>query len=437
MIFGTDGIRGIIDVDIDSQLAYNVGKGLAIFLNKRNLNKKVVIGCDTRNSSYTYVSAVCCGLSDYGIDIDIVGVVSTPMVSFFVSKNEYSAGIMITASHNDRNYNGIKIFNQFGEKLDSESELEIEKYINLSKKKSKNKGKINTNNRLQEKYIEYLCNYFNLNLKDMNIAVDCANGSNGKYAPKIYKMFGANIIASAISDDGKYINYKCGANHIENLTNIINRFNIDIGFSFDGDGDRLRVVLKNGYILSGDEILLVVALALKKKYMLNNLTIAGTIMTSLGIEKTLQMYNIKLIRSEVGDKKVIELMKAKSLSLGGESSGHICLISHIPNCDALFNSLLFIKSMQELGDEFNDILKTVIRLPNLTKNLNVDKLTRNNFDKNIILQKKINQIQEENKDIKIVVRPSGTEPVIRLYVESVSENLNKNIIEKLEFLLKK
>ena len=437
MIFGTDGIRGVVDVDIDSQLAYDVGKGLAIYLIKRNLKKKVVIGCDTRNSSYTYVSAVCCGLSDYGVDIDIVGVVTTPMISFFVSRNEYSAGVMITASHNDRNYNGIKIFNQFGEKLDSESELEIEKYIHISKKKSKSKGKIYTNTILQEKYIEYLCDYFNLNLKDMNIAVDCANGSNGKYAPKIYKMFGANTIASSISEDGKNINYKCGANHIENLTNIINRFNIDIGFSFDGDGDRLRVVLKNGYILSGDEILLVIALALKKKYMLNNLTIAGTIMTNLGIEKTLQLYNIKLMRSDVGDKKVVELMKNQSLSLGGESSGHICLMSHIPNCDAMFNSLLFIKSMQELGDEFNDILKSVIRLPSLTKNLNVDKMTRKNFDKNIELQHHINKILEDNKDIKIVVRPSGTEPVIRLYVESMYQDLNKKIIEKLEFLIKK
>jgi phosphoglucosamine mutase len=436
MVFGTDGIRGVVDNGINAELAYDVGKGMAKYILKRNLNRKVIIGCDTRPSSDIYVCSIASALADFGIDVEIIGIVSTPMISFFVSRFDFSGGIMITASHNDYTYNGIKVFNEFGEKMNKKSELEIESAMSEHLHPSEVKGKINYSNEIVDEYINYLLQNFKLNLKEKTIVLDCANGSNYQIAPYVFRKLGANIITIGCDCNGNNINRNCGANSIENLIDSVSKYNADIGFAFDGDGDRLRIVLSDRNVLSGDDILLLFALYLKQKNELRNLTVAGTIMSNLGLEKTLACHKIKMIRSDVGDKNVIQLMKEKSISVGGESSGHICLLNYLPNCDALYNSLFYLKSCESLGDDFESILKSVIKLPSVIKNLKVDGDLRLEFDANKNINKQIKLIQKQNPSTKIVVRPSGTEPVIRIYVEGESIDDNKSILEKLEKIIK-
>ena len=343
MIFGTDGVRGIVDRDLDYNLAYNVGKGLSIQLLNRNLQKKVIIGKDTRLSSDMLVSAISCGLSDYGIDVVIIGIVSTPMISFLVSRHDFGGGVMITASHNDYTYNGIKVFSENGDKLNSTLEIDVENNINLDVKKPLKKGNIIYNENYQKHYIDYLLNNFNIDLSDYTILLDCANGSNHKIAPAIFNSLNANVIKINCNNDGLNINNNCGANHIENLIKQVKKHDADFGFAFDGDGDRLRIVMRDGKVLSGDDILFLFAMCIKKERRLNNLTVVGTIMTNLGIEKSFLENNIRLIRTDVGDKNVISVLKENNLSLGGEPSGHICIYEHNPTCDALLNAIMFLK----------------------------------------------------------------------------------------------
>ncbi|MGN0961823.1 MAG: phosphoglucosamine mutase [Christensenellales bacterium] len=436
MIFGTDGVRGEVDKGITTSIAYNIGKGLAISILKRKLNKKVVIGKDTRLTSDTYLSAIASGLTDYGINVVIVGIVPTPVISFLVSRFDFGGGIMITASHNDCNYNGIKVFSETGEKINNDIENEIEKNIETLRKKTKLKGKIVYDESLVNNYIDYLLSEFKCDLSEFSIALDCANGSNYKIAPYIYQKLNANVIKISCNNDGLKINKNCGANHIENLVYEVKCHNADFGIAFDGDGDRLRIVLKDGTILAGDDILLYFALYIKEKNKLNNLNVVGTIMTNLGIEDTLKGFGIKLTRTDVGDKNVIRMIKDKHLAIGGEPSGHICIYEHNPTCDALMNSLFFFKCYQEQIINLDDLMKTIIRYPSILQNISVNNDEKSDIISNSKIQNEIQLLKKENPDVKILVRSSGTEPVIRLYVESVSELRNNIIINKLLKIIK-
>lgn len=437
MLFGTDGVRGLVNKELTCELAYNIGKGLAINLIKNKKVKKVIIGKDTRLSGDTYMYAVASALCDYGINVDVVGIVPTPIISFLVSHYNYSGGVMITASHNDNNYNGIKVFSDFGEKVSKEVEFDIENNIKSNLHKTKHKGRIVHKFELVNSYIKYLINNFRSDLHDLKIIIDSANGSNYSIAPHVYKTLGANVIEVACKNAGNQINKNCGANHIENLLNEVLKHNADFGIAFDGDGDRLRIVLGDGTILSGDDILLYFALCLKNKNELHNKSVVGTIMTNKGVEDALNKNNISLIRTDVGDRNVIQEMRLKSISLGGESSGHICLYKHNTTCDALLNSLFFFQCYYENLIDFNNVMNSISKYPSITKNIEVDINFRRGFDSNEALKDEIKTLQTEFKNERIIVRPSGTEPVIRIYVEGLSDENNKKIVEKTINIIKK
>lgn len=427
MIFGTDGIRGIVGNNLTPELVYKVGVAYGEYLRKHKLNNKVVVGKDTRNSGDMFVSSIIAGLTNMGINVTYVGIVSTPMVSFLIGQQEFAGGIMITASHNDFTYNGIKIFNEFGEKLDTESEKEIDKLVSVSIKKSKIKGNISSNRNIIKSYIDYIFSECYSDLSEKTIVLDCANGSNYIFAPTIFKLMNANIIKCACDNNGLLINKNCGANHIEGLRREVINHKADYGFAFDGDGDRLRIVLSNGRVLDGDDILYIFARYLKQKRKLKNMTIVGTIMTNMGLEDVLNDDGINLIRCDVGDKNVINNIRNNHLSLGGEPSGHICLYEHNCTCDALFNCLYFLKIVNSNTININEILNKNYKLPSITKNISIDAKLREtwNINKNIrdLISKHINNNREE----KIIIRPSGTEPIIRIYVEGKSE-IKNNII---------
>lgn len=435
MKFGTDGIRGIVNKDLDVFKCAMIARGIAINLLKSGKVKRVIIGRDTRSSGCAYAMAIASVLMDYGIDVVDVGIVSTPLISFAISRGDFDGGVMITASHNDISYNGIKVFNDVGEKISTIDERNIEKYQNMLGRKTATKGKLIFDDNIVKEYIQYLENKFYSDMSGLTIVIDSANGSNSHIAPIIYKSMHANVIPIACTGDGNNINNKCGSNHIETLQKEVLSHHADFGIAFDGDGDRLRIVLSNGDIMSGDDILLYFALYLKEHYMLNNLTVVGTIMSSMGLEDELTKNKIRLIRTDVGDKNVIQMLKEKSLSIGGESSGHICVYSHNPTCDALLNSLFFFKCLIENNVSQNNIFNVSKRYFSITKNISVDKKIRESFDKNSSLKNEIEKLKTQYPNTNIVVRPSGTEPVIRIYIESNSNENNKNIYEKLLNLL--
>lgn len=435
MLFGTDGYRGIVDKDMNSDIAYKIGKGLAIYLQDNNLKNKVIIGGDTRLSTDCYITSVASALLEYGINVDIVGIVSSPLISFLVNRLDYSAGIMITASHNDKTYNGIKIFNQYGEKANSKIEEEIERNIgnNIT---LKGKGRLQYKSELIDKYEQYLYKKYIKKYDNLKVVLDCANGSNYCIAPRLLRELGITVIEKDCLNDGSKINENCGANHIESLVEFVKNNSADIGIAFDGDGDRLRIVLKDGKVISGDDILYIFSNYIKDNTNYKLDKICGTIMTNLGLDKSLECKNIIVERSDVGDKNLVDLMKKNSIILGGESSGHICFLHYLPSCDALYNALYFLKCYDFYKEKIYQILDEKITYNSISFKINVSQEFRKNYDTNIELKNKINKVSNLNKDMKIIVRPSGTEPVIRIYVESNDENKNMKIVQKIHKIIK-
>ncbi len=436
MLFGTDGVRGVINSEINSKIAYNIGKGLAIYIIKNNLYKKVVIGQDTRLSSDCYVTSLATALLEFGIDIDLVGVVPTPAISFIVNRLKYSAGIMVTASHNDKNYNGIKVFNQYGEKISKEIENNLETNIQLDYKKDPI-GKLEYKEYLVDRYSKYLFkNYINKVNQNIRVVVDAANGSNYKIAPKVLRDIGIEVIEKDCSNNGEIINQNCGANNVNNLIEWVKNYKADFGIAFDGDGDRLRVVCCDGKELNGDDLLYIFSKYIKETSNIRLDYICGTIMTNRGLDKSLIGDNIQVLRSDVGDKNLIELMKKNSIILGGESSGHICFLYYIPTCDALYNALFFLKCYSYFQSKIYKLIEEKITYNSVIKSINVNAEFRKNFDKNIALKNKIKTIENSELNCRIIVRPSGTEPVIRIYVEGETNTNNHEILLKIIDIIK-
>lgn len=415
--FGTDGIRGVVNEKLNFFLAYNVGKSLATYIKKHKLSKKVIIGKDTRVSGDMLTSAVACGLCDYGVNVDLIGVVPTGCVSYLSNKLDVGAGVMVTASHNAPNMNGIKLINNLGYKFTILEEHEIEKYIDLKITPTKTKGKIENNNVLVEKYLNHLCCDVGVDLKGLNIALDVAYGSNFSIAESVFKKLNANVVVINNKPLGEKINVNCGALNVEKLKCEVKLHGCDFGFAFDGDADRLVVVLSDGRVLSGDDLIFVFASYLRSKNKLNSLKVVGTIMTNSGMEQSLNSLGISLVRTDVGDRNVIEEMLKNNYSLGGESSGHICLPSLNTTCDALINALYLLRIVVTENVDLAEILLRLNKVNQTIKNVEVSSEFRKNFDINVGFKKQLESIKKQHSDVRIVVRPSGTENVVRIMAE--------------------
>ena len=434
--FGTDGIRGVVDKTLDFNLAYKVGKSVALNIKHKNLTPKVIIGKDTRLSGDLLMHALACGLIDYGINVYTLGIVSTACVSYLSSKLDVGYGLMVTASHNTPDMNGIKVINKLGYKVTDQEESDIESYIeDLSNLPVYNKGKIIESSHYVTKYLDYV-QTISPQLNGLKIAVDCAYGSNYKFAPYIYRSLGAQVVELNAQPLGDKININCGSQHTQELKYEVVKHNCDIGFAFDGDADRLVVVLNSGKELMGDELIYLLAKHMLQVNQLNSLTVVGTILTNLGCEESLNQLGIKLIRVDVGDKKVIETMRNNNYSLGGESSGHICIHQLNTTCDALINSLQLLSIIK------NDIGSVSVELlpfkyyDNVTKNIIVPYEFRQAYNQNTDFINKLNNLIKNYTDIKIVVRPSGTESVIRILCEGKNAEKNKKVATAIEKFIK-
>lgn len=432
-IFGTDGIRGKVNEDLTPEFTLKLGKVLAGYLNNEEKGK-IIIGYDTRISRDMLNFALQSGILSMGIDTLDVGIIPTPGIAYLVRNLEHiSAGVMISASHNPVEYNGIKIFGKNGFKLPDHVEEEIEKLLNSENIShiSKKIGKRIEFPDGKNLYIKFLKNVIDIDLKGWKIFLDCANGSVSEIAPKLYEELGAEVIAINYNYDGTNINKNCGAVFpkigLENFKNS----DATIGFTFDGDGDRVLAFSKDFSIINGDKILGIIALYLKKKNNLKKNIIVGTVMTNYGLEEFLKNQNISLIRTKVGDRYILEEILNNNLNLGGEPSGHVILFDYLPTGDGLLTSLFLLKILKEENISLEELANSIPQFPQITENLSLNK----ECPKEII--KDFEEIIKEvikGDNIRYIVRFSGTESsVLRITLEGdVPESLLVEYLQEIK-----
>lgn len=438
-LFGTDGIRGIAGIDLTAELAMKIGIGTASVLTKNRENIKILIGNDGRESSDMLVSATVAGLTSVGVDVIDVGMIPTPAISYLIKYYNSDAGIMITASHNSYEYNGIKIFDENGYKLADELEDEIEEYVHTNHYQKHNKlGKLIKCDAAVEDYINYLLKAKKEDMSHLHIAIDTANGAASKTADKLFSKLGINYDLLNNKPTGNNINNKCGALHTELLSKYVVENNLDGGVAFDGDADRAIFVDEKGNIIDGDHVLAILGLELKKNNELNNNTIVGTIMSNLGLVKFCEENDIKYIATKVGDRYVLEELNTNNLSLGGEQSGHIIIKQYSNTGDGQLTAINILNVLSSSKKKFSELAKIMTKYPQVTINIKVSTNKKNEIYTNEEIKDIINEVNEvlKNKG-RVVVRPSGTEPLIRIMIEGENiEEINKlakniaSVIEK-------
>lgn len=430
--FGTDGVRGKANEDLTLDMAIRIGQYLGWYYGK-NRPAKILVGKDTRLSGDMFEAGLAAGATSTGADVYLLGVCPTPAVSYLVNKDRFDCGIMVSASHNPYYDNGIKVFDHNGQKMDEEVLLEIEKYIDheieLPLATGDHIGEYFDWSDGLEIYMSWLKSIVPVDLNGMKIAVDLANGSATSTAVETLSSLGATVEAIANSPNGLNINLKCGSTHPEELVRVMKENDYDIGLAFDGDADRLIAVNSDGDLINGDYGLYICSKYLKEINHLNKNMVVTTVMANLGLYKALDANKIDYIQTAVGDKYVFEEMQKNDYYLGGEQSGHIIFYENAVTGDGLLTALKLLEVMKKTGKSLQELSEGLFIYPQLLKNVEVK-------DKNEVLndpglKELIASINKKlDSDGRILVRPSGTEPLIRVMVEAKTDELCKNYVDE-------
>lgn len=440
--FGTDGFRGEANVDLTVEHAYKVGRYLGYYYGKQHEDGKahVVIGKDTRLSSYMFEYSLVAGLTASGADVYLMHVTPTPSVSYIVRTGDFDCGIMISASHNPYYDNGIKVINGQGYKLEAAIENEIEQYIDgelgeIPFAKRENIGKTTDYTMGRNRYIGYLLTIPTRPFKGMRIGLDCANGASYLVAKSVYDALGAKTYVINNEPNGTNINTDCGSTHIEKLQAFVKEKGLDVGFAFDGDADRCLAVDDKGEIVDGDKILYVCGRYLKDKGELNNNTIVTTIMSNLGLYKALDKKGINYEKTAVGDKYVFENMMEHGHSIGGEQSGHIIFSKYATTGDGVLTSLMIMETILGRKVKLSELFNSLTIYPQLLVNVKV--LSKDAVMNDADVLKLNDEIAAElGDDGRLLLRQSGTEPVIRVMVEAATDELCEKYVYKMVDLIK-
>ncbi len=440
-LFGTDGVRGRAGKKLNATTAMRLAMAAGIYFRKNSVTNKFLIGKDTRRSGYMIENAIVSGLTAVGYDVRQIGPMPTPAISFLTEDMRCDGGIMISASHNPYFDNGIKFFDSFGNKLNESAEEEIEKiYYNdeLIEQNQKTEFDIGRSKRVDDvigRYIVHIKNSFpkGLMLKGMRVVLDTANGAAYKVAPTIFSELGADVIMINDTPNGSNINLNCGAMHPEILGEEVRKLRADIGFAFDGDADRLVVVDENGDVIDGDKLLGKLATYLNKQNRLKSNSMCATIMSNKALEDYLNDNGISLVKSNVGDKYVLEILSQKGLNFGGEQSGHIILFDYVKTGDALISSLLVMACFLDSNEPISKLFNPFALYPQLQKNLAViDKIP---LDKISGYKELIQKIEKDGA--KVLVRYSGTENLLRILLEGRDEKILEKDMSEIYTFLKK
>lgn len=445
-LFGTDGIRGIVNETLNAELAFEVGCAAAQVLAKNTGKQKplFLIGKDTRISSDLLEGALVAGLCSAGADVLHLGVIPTPGVAYLTIHNKADAGIVISASHNPFEHNGIKIFNAQGFKLSDTLENEIEDIVLFNKKpplcKGADIGKVTyCDDREANAYIDYLVDTVDTDFSGLRILVDCANGASAATAPQLFARFQklhADIINAA--PNGININLNCGSTHIDHLAQQVVAGKYDLGIAFDGDADRCLAVDENGNLIDGDQIMAVCGMELENRGELSSHTLVATVMSNLGFHIFAKEHGLNLVCTAVGDRNVLEEMEQGGFSLGGEQSGHTIFRKFATTGDGELTALQFLETLHKWGKKPSEAVSSCKRYPQTL--LNVEVATKEKKEEimgSACLQEAIKKAEDELADQgRVLVRPSGTEPLVRVMVEAQEEAIALAQAEKLANIIK-
>lgn len=421
--FGTDGIRGIANEELTPELTFKLGRFGGHILTKDVKDPKVLIGRDTRISGHMLEGALVAGLLSIGVEVMRLGVISTPGVAYLTKANSADAGIMISASHNPVEDNGLKIFGPDGFKLTDEQEVEIEQLLaseekdTLPRPTGSNIGVVNDYFEGGQKYLSFLKDSIKNDFDGVHIAIDCAHGATSGLATHLFADLDADISTMGLSPNGLNINDGVGSTYPEKLQELVVDKKADIGIAFDGDGDRLIAVDEKGNLVDGDQILFICAKFMNEKGFLRNNTVVSTVMSNLGFYKALEENNMGSEKTEVGDRYVMEEMLKGGYNLGGEQSGHIIFLDYSTSGDGMLSALQLVNIMQETGKTLSELASEMTVYPQVLKNIRVP--DKEKALSNPDIQAVIKSVEQALGDSgRILVRPSGTESLVRVMVEA-------------------
>lgn len=439
--FGTDGFRGEANVNLTAEHAYKIGRFIGWYYSEGGTKKcRVVIGKDTRRSSYMYEYSLVSGLTASGADAYLLHVTTTPSVAYITLSEDFDCGIMVSASHNPYYDNGIKLINRFGEKMDEETILKIEEYLdgNGPEIPFATMEKIGCTVDFfvgRNRYMSYLISLANKSFKHMRVGLDCANGSAWQTAKLVFDTLGAKTYVISAEPDGFNINTNCGSTHIEKLQKFVRENKLDVGFAFDGDADRCIAVDENGDVVNGDGIMYLCAMYLKEKNALVNNTVVTTIMSNFGLYKAFDAAGISYEKTAVGDKYVYENMTQNGHILGGEESGHIIFSKYATTGDGLVTALKIMEVLMEKKLPLSALVKDFKVYPQVLVNVRVASKSAVKADADI--QAEVQRITEElGNSGRILLRESGTEPVVRVMSEAASEAECRRYVDRVVRLIK-
>ncbi|UHA71749.1 phosphoglucosamine mutase [Paenibacillus sp. 481] len=419
--FGTDGVRGVANKELTAELAYKVGRCGGYVLTKEVQKPKVIIGMDTRVSGHMLEAALTAGLLSIGADVVHLGVVSTPAVAYLTRVMGADAGVMISASHNPVQDNGIKFFGRDGFKLLDETELEIERLMDadtdeLPRPVGKDLGTVVSDTEAKWSYTEFLKTTITNRFEGKRIVLDCANGAAYELAPHLFRDLGAEVITIGAEPTGLNINEECGSTHPELLREAVLRHQADLGLAFDGDADRLIAVDEKGEEADGDFILLICGAAMKEAGRLKEDTIVTTVMSNIGFFKAAEKQSLKTAKTGVGDRYVMEEMRRGGYNLGGEQSGHVIFLDYITTGDGMLTAIQLVDTLITSGKKLSEAKALMRKYPQVLVNVRVG--DKSKYNNNAVIEAAIASVEQELGDNgRVLVRPSGTESLIRVMAE--------------------
>lgn len=431
--FGTDGVRGKANADLTVELAASIGRAAAMVLARQDAadrRPRVLIGRDTRISGEMLESAIAAGLMAAGADVYYVGVVPTPAVAYLVCRYQMDAGVMISASHNPYEDNGIKLFNRDGFKLSDAVEAEMEAIMDGEiPYHMPAPDQLGTSNDLRGQAVDDYAAYLRstvpeINLSGMKIAFDCSNGSASVTARKVFEGFGAECVFLSDALDGCTINRDCGSTHLEQLQKYVVENGCDLGFAFDGDADRCKAVDHLGQEVDGDKLIAICAMDMKRKGILHRDSVVVTVMSNLGFFRFAQREGLNAEITKVGDRYVLERMQEKGINIGGEQSGHIIFSDYMPTGDGQLSALQILSVIAATGRTLEELAKVMETFPQVLHNMRVSPEERIRYDGNTQVAACVERWQRQlGEEGRILVRPSGTEPLIRVMVEGKDQEM--------------
>lgn len=428
-LFGTDGVRGVANRDLTPELALKIGRATACVLTDSGKQPKILIGCDTRASGDMLECALCAGFCSVGADVILLGVVPTPAVAYLVGKLHADAGVMISASHNPCEFNGIKIFSGEGYKLPDALEEEIENLVfdESGLPELPERGGVgNVKERYDaiDLYIRHIEDSAPNRLEGLRVAIDCANGSASRTAEKIFTDLGAECHMLACEPNGVNINDDCGSTHMENLMDFVVKNGLDAGIAFDGDADRCLAVDENGRLVDGDFMMAICALDMKSRGVLKHDTVVGTVMTNMGFTKFCKDNGLNFVATKVGDRYVLEEMLLKGYSFGGEQSGHYIFREFATTGDGQLSAVQFLSILSRRHARLSSLTTVMERYPQVLVNVRVSNDGKRRFYTDAEVRAAVQRAEELlGEDGRLLVRPSGTEPLLRVMTEGRDHGL--------------